>query len=121
MAKIQHGLGKGLGALLGGEDISQLRKPVGYINKEVATTGGVKTTADVLRIPLSMIEPNPFQPRTGFKHTPIVFGEKNSVLQSLGEIFKNHLSRICTIVIVSEKINHSTPCFPFVCNISCDR
>jgi len=66
MAKIQHGLGKGLGALLGGEDISQLRKPVGYINKEVATTGGVKTTADVLRIPLSMIEPNPFQPRTGF-------------------------------------------------------
>jgi len=66
MAKIQHGLGKGLGALLGGEDISQLRKPVGYINKEVATSPGVKTTADVLRIPLSMIEPNPFQPRTGF-------------------------------------------------------
>ena len=66
MSKIQHGLGKGLGALLGGEDVSQLRKPVGYINKEVATSPGVKTTADVLRIPLSMIEPNPFQPRTGF-------------------------------------------------------
>lgn len=66
MAKIQHGLGKGLGALLGGDDIDQLRKPLGYINKDVATAGGVQTTADVLRIPVSLIEPNPYQPRTEF-------------------------------------------------------
>ena len=31
MSKQQRGLGKGLGALLGGEaDLSQLRQPVGY-------------------------------------------------------------------------------------------
>ena len=38
MAKQQQfGLGKGLGALLGGEDLTELRKPVGYINKQVVT------------------------------------------------------------------------------------
>ena len=37
MAKTQYGLGKGLGALLGGEDLSELRKPVGYINKAVVS------------------------------------------------------------------------------------
>ena len=65
MANSKYGLGKGLGALLGGEDVSELRKPVGYINKEVAGAR-VQNTADVLRIPVSMIEPNPFQPRTAF-------------------------------------------------------
>ena len=65
MAKNQFGLGKGLGALLGGEDLTELRKPVGYINKEVAGAR-VQNSADVLRIPVSMIEPNPFQPRTAF-------------------------------------------------------
>ena len=38
--KSQYGLGKGLGALLGGEDLSELRKPVGYINKEVVSKEG---------------------------------------------------------------------------------
>ncbi len=64
--KIQHGLGKGLGALLGSDDLSELRKPVTYINKEVATGSKPQTTADALRIPVGMIEPNPFQPRTAF-------------------------------------------------------
>ena len=69
MSKQQRGLGKGLGALLGGEaDLSQIRKPVGYVNKEVVSVeqpqqGG---TADVMRIPVDMIEPNPFQPRMNF-------------------------------------------------------
>ena len=63
----QYGLGKGLGALLGGEDISQLRKPVGYINKEVVSAGqNPENTSDVLRIPVDMIEPNPYQPRMSF-------------------------------------------------------
>lgn len=65
--KNQYGLGKGLGALLGSEDISELRKPVGYINKEVVSAGDKpKDTSDVLRIPVDMIEPNPYQPRMSF-------------------------------------------------------
>ena len=64
--KIQHGLGKGLGALLGSDDLSELRKPVSYINKEVASGSKPQATADALRIPVGMIEPNPFQPRTAF-------------------------------------------------------
>ena len=69
MSKQQRGLGKGLGALLGGDaDLSQIRKPVGYVNKEVVSMeqprqGG---TADIMRIPVDMIEPNPFQPRMNF-------------------------------------------------------
>ena len=67
MAKNQYGLGKGLGALLGGEDLSELRKPVGYINKEVVSTEGKpQDTSDVLRIPVDLIEPNPYQPRMSF-------------------------------------------------------
>ena len=68
MAKQQaRGLGKGLGALLGGEDLTELRKPVGYINKEVVTTAETpKDTSDVLRIPVDLIEPNPYQPRMSF-------------------------------------------------------
>ena len=69
MSKQQKGLGKGLGALLGVEaDLNQIRKPVGYVNKEVVSVeqpqqGG---TADIMRIPVDMIEPNPFQPRMNF-------------------------------------------------------
>ena len=60
-----HGLGKGLGALLG--DTSGLnRQPVGYINKKIVDTREVQDTSDILRIPASMIEPNPFQPRMSF-------------------------------------------------------
>ena len=67
MAKNQYGLGKGLGALLGGEDLSELRKPVGYINKAVVTAQpNPQDTADVLRIPVDLIEPNPYQPRVNF-------------------------------------------------------
>ena len=66
-SKNQFGLGKGLGALLGGEDLSELRKPVGYINKEVVSAGAKpQNTSDVLRIPVNLIEPNPYQPRMSF-------------------------------------------------------
>ena len=49
-------------------DLSNIRKPVGYINKEVVSEeqpqqGG---SADVLLIPADLIEPNPFQPRMSF-------------------------------------------------------
>ena len=68
MAKQQQfGLGKGLGALLGGEDLTELRKPVGYINKQVVTAEvKPKDTSDVLRVPVELIEPNPYQPRMNF-------------------------------------------------------
>lgn len=68
MSKQQRGLGKGLGALLGGDtDLNQIRKPVGYVNKEVVSESEPQQgTADILRIPVDMIEPNPFQPRMSF-------------------------------------------------------
>lgn len=68
MSKQQRGLGKGLSALLGGDaDLSNIRKPVGYVNKVVVSNDAPKQySADILRIPVDMIEPNPFQPRMSF-------------------------------------------------------
>lgn len=68
MGKQQRGLGKGIGALLGADtDLSNIRKPVGYINKEVVSSDQPAAgTADILRIPTDLIEPNPFQPRMNF-------------------------------------------------------
>jgi len=68
MSKQQRGLGKGLGALLGVDaDINNIRKPVGYVNKEVVNNSTPKqSSADILRIPVDMIEPNPYQPRMNF-------------------------------------------------------
>lgn len=67
MAKQQRGLGKGIGALLGGDnDFAPLRQPVGYVNKEVVGQRESQDTADILRIPIDMIEPNPYQPRMNF-------------------------------------------------------
>lgn len=67
MAKLQRGLGKGIGALLGGDtDFTPLRQPVGYVNKEVVGQRESQDTADILRIPVDMIEPNPYQPRMSF-------------------------------------------------------
>jgi ParB family chromosome partitioning protein len=68
--KQEFGLGKGLGAILGGMDNAEsLRSPVGYINKHVISENGetsVQEAADIVRIPVGMIEPNPFQPRVSF-------------------------------------------------------
>ena len=87
MAKNQpRGLGKGLGALLGGEDLTELRKPVGYINKEVVSSPEVqpKDTSDVLRIPVDLIEPNPYQPRMSFDNEALQ--ELASSIRTLGLI-----------------------------------
>ncbi len=66
--KPNRGLGRGLSALLGeaAGDVDKLRKPVGYINKDVVGTKEPQDTTDILRIPVDMIEPNPFQPRMSF-------------------------------------------------------
>lgn len=61
-----RGLGKGLEALMGAASAAdQLRKPVGYINKEVGG-GQPAGQADISRIPMDMVEANPFQPRMNF-------------------------------------------------------
>lgn len=69
MSKEPRGLGKGLGALLGDTSIvEQQRKPVGYLNKDIVSARP-KITADILRVPVEYIEPNPFQPRMSFSQT----------------------------------------------------
>lgn len=67
MSKQPRGLGKGLDALLGVKtDLSNIRKPVEYINRTVVTSEEPERTAGVMLVPVGMIEPNPFQPRTLF-------------------------------------------------------
>lgn len=67
MSKQPRGLGKGLDALLGTRtDLSNIRRPVEYINKTVVTAEEPKGTAEVMLVPVEMIEPNPFQPRLTF-------------------------------------------------------
>lgn len=68
MNKQPRGLGKGLSALLGDnfEENAPQRKPVGYVNKEIAGAKPVQNYGDVLRIPIDQIVPNPYQPRISF-------------------------------------------------------
>lgn len=84
-AKDNRGLGKGLGAILGEvPNADQLRKPVGYINKEIVGTRQATVNSDVMRIPVDMIEPNPFQPRTTFNQEAI--DELAASIRTLGLI-----------------------------------
>lgn len=68
MSQPPRGLGKGLSAILGNiQSADDLRSPVAYNSKPAAgenTAAGA--TADVVRIPVNLIEPNPFQPRLSF-------------------------------------------------------
>ena len=65
--KEPRGLGRGLGALLGEDvNVDQFRKPVGYVNKEIAGARPKQDASDVLRIPVANVEANPFQPRMAF-------------------------------------------------------
>ena len=68
MSQPPRGLGKGLSAILGNiQSADDLRSPVAYTSKPAAD-GKTDTgaTADVIRIPVNLIEPNPFQPRLSF-------------------------------------------------------
>lgn len=66
MAKqAQRGLGKGLSALIGGEQISDnFRSPVQYINP--SRSGRPVSEGEISVIDISKIEPNPYQPRITF-------------------------------------------------------
>ena len=68
MSKEPRGLGKGLNALLAqANDADKRRKPVSDVNKEImGANRQAANTADILRIPVEMIDPNPFQPRMSF-------------------------------------------------------
>ena len=85
MTNKQRGLGKGLGALMGGafQSADQFRKPVGYINKDVAGSRPA-SEADIIRITVDLIEANPFQPRMSFDAAGLE--ELSSSIKSLGLI-----------------------------------
>lgn len=83
--KDQNRLGKGLGALLGDRSkLDTLREPVGYVNKEIAGAKPRQDTSDVLRIPVGMVEPNPWQPRSTFDKEALE--ELAASIRSLGLI-----------------------------------
>lgn len=84
--KKEHGLGKGLSALLGDNtDLDSFRKPVGYVNKEIVGPGeSPAAKGDILLIPASLIEPNPFQPRLSFD--PEALAELAESIRTLGLI-----------------------------------
>lgn len=84
MSKQQRGLGKGLGALLGDADLSQIRKPVEYVRKSVVSPDSERNSADIMLIPVDMIEPNPFQPRMSFDNEALE--ELAESIRSLGLI-----------------------------------
>ncbi|MGN1211541.1 MAG: ParB/RepB/Spo0J family partition protein [Candidatus Cryptobacteroides sp.] len=83
MSKQPRGLGRGVEALLG-KDLSQIRKPVEYVNKTVITPEVQGRSADIMLIPVDMIEPNPFQPRLSFD--PESLNELADSVRSLGLI-----------------------------------
>ena len=67
MSSKVHGLGKGLGALMGNApSAGQFRRPVGYINDRDAAGSRPAGEADIVRIPMDKVEANPFQPRMNF-------------------------------------------------------
>ena len=95
MSKQQRGLGKGLGALLGSNtDMSSIRKPVGYVNKEIVNTDEPKpSSADILRIHVNLIEPNPYQPRMTFDQEALdELAESIRTLGLIQPITVRHLS-----------------------------
>lgn len=85
MSKEPRGLGKGLSAIFGdapGQE--QFRQPVGYVNKDLVTNRTRGNAADILRIPVDLIEPNPFQPRLSFDQSALE--ELTDSIRTLGLI-----------------------------------
>lgn len=97
MSREPRGLGKGLSALLGeaSPTASQLRAPIGYVNKEIAGTRPRQASSDVLRIPMEMIEANPFQPRMSFDQEALE--ELAASIKSLGLIQPITVRRISDV------------------------
>lgn len=84
-SKEPRGLGRGLGALLGDDiNVDSFRKPVGYVNKEVAGARPRQDMSDVLRIPMEKVDANPKQPRISFDQEALE--ELASSIRTLGLI-----------------------------------
>lgn len=68
MSNPPRGLGRGVSAIFGDlPSVEELqRKPINYNNTPLAGNSPASGAA-VLRVPLSQIEPNPYQPRLSFK------------------------------------------------------
>ena len=86
MKQDDNRLGRGLSAMLGGAaaEVDKFRKPVGYVNKEIVGERPRQDTSDVLRIPIDMVEANPYQPRLTFD--PEALEELCSSIRTLGLI-----------------------------------
>lgn len=84
MSREPRGLGKGLSALLGETIQEQQRQPVGYVNKEIAGAKTPERSADILRVPIDQIEPNPYQPRLTFDKDAL--DELSQSIRTLGLI-----------------------------------
>lgn len=85
MSKEPRGLGRGLSAILGEvPNADQLRKPVGYVNKEIAGASPAQDAAGVLRVPVDMVDPNPYQPRMSFDQAAL--DELAASIKTLGLI-----------------------------------
>lgn len=95
MSKIQRGLGRGVDAIFGAvPSADQLRKPVGYVNKEIVGERPIKAenSADIMRIPVDMIDPNPYQPRMSFDQAALE--ELAASIRTLGLIQPISVRRI---------------------------
>lgn len=78
-------LGKGLSALLGeAVEADSIRKPIGYVNKEVVGTRPIQRQSDILMVPIEKIQVNPFQPRLEFDQNALE--ELAGSIRSLGLI-----------------------------------
>lgn len=85
MSSQTRGLGKGLNAILGEiPSADNLRDPIGYVNKEIAGSRAHQGTADILRIPIDKIQPNPYQPRLSFSEESL--NELTESIRALGLI-----------------------------------
>lgn len=94
MSREPRGLGKGLSALLGETIQEQQRQPVGYVNKEIAGAKAPERSADILRVPIDQIEPNPYQPRLTFDKDAL--DELSQSIRTLGLIQPITLRKIAS-------------------------
>lgn len=85
MSQAPRGLGRGLSAILGEvPSADELRQPIGYVNKEIAGDKPQGNSADIMRIPVDLISPNPYQPRQTFDQEALE--ELSASIRALGLI-----------------------------------
>lgn len=72
MKSDQKIMGKGLSALLGEmTEADSARKPIGYVNKELAGANPGQKSSDIVMVKVDQLETNPYQPRLEFDEKSI--------------------------------------------------